>query len=127
MPKVTFTQEDVLQKTKLDAGWYPMKAVEIVEAVAKDKVSTNWVTKFVISEGPMAGVPIRHWFNEKAMGRVMDFLACFTGGKIDTGKEYELDQSLNRPILGFASFNSEMGFNTIQDFKPAPAATQTAA
>jgi len=118
MPKIKFTKEDVLQRNQLDASWYKVAAKEVVEETAKDGVSTNWVTKFVILEGPQAGVPIRHWFNEKAMGRVVDYVKCFTAGKVDLEKEYELEDTVDRPVLAYCHYDQKMKFNVIDDFRP---------
>lgn len=124
MPKVTFSREDVLQRTQLDAGWYPIAAKEINETIAKDKVSTNYVTDFIVLEGPMAGVPVRHWFTEKAVGRIVDYVKCFLppGAELETGKQYELEETLDRPVMGYISYDATMKFNKIEDFRAMKAA-----
>lgn len=123
MPKVSFTKEDVLQRNQLDVGWYKVVAKEVNQETAKDGVSTNWVTKFIVVGGPSDGVPMRHWFNEKAMGRVVDYVKCFiTETDIEMGKEYELDDTIDRPVMAYCYYDQKMKFNVIEDFRPIKAA-----
>ena len=119
MPEVSFTKEDLLQRKQLKAGWRKLKVKSVTEAPGKnDPDSITWPTVFVIEEGEDAGVPIQHWFTEKQMGRLSEFVLCFTGGQVDPGKKYSLDSLVGRSVLGYAEYDIKTGFNTIKDFKP---------
>lgn len=116
MPKISFTKSDLLERKNLKAAWYKAKVVAIKEELAKDKESTNYVTQFVVSEGENVGVPIRHWFSEKAMGRIVDFVKCF--GDVKEGQDIELQEFVNREVMVFAAFDPEFKWNKIDDFRP---------
>lgn len=120
MPQVTFSKEDLLERKQLSAGWRKLKVKELEEAKGKsDPSSTTWPTVFVIEEGPDAGVPIRHWFTEKQMGRLSEFVACLLpSGQVEPGKTFELSQAVGRSVMGYCVFDMQSKFNTIQDFKP---------
>ena len=122
MPRVSFTQEDLKQRKQLSPSWYRVVLKVVNEETAKDGMSTNWVCKFVITEAndPSAvGTPVRHWFNEKAMGRVIDFVRCFINGEVEEGQGYELSDCIDRPVLAFIKYDPERKFNTIEDFRKA--------
>jgi hypothetical protein len=118
MPKIRFTKEDILQKTQLPPNWYKVVCKEVNQETAKDGQSTNWVCKFqVLEPASAAGVPVKHWFNEKAMGRIVDYITCFTSQGVDTEKEYELNDTIDRPVLAYIHYDAERKFNSIDDFK----------
>lgn len=121
MPSVTFTKEDLLERKQLAAGWRKLLVKEVSEKPgSSDPTSTTWPVKFVIDDGPDIGVPINHWFSEKAMGRLSEFVKCFTGnGQVEPGKAFELSQTQGRHVMGYCQYDLKTGFNTIQDFKPA--------
>lgn len=120
MPEVRFTREDLNQRKQLSPNWYKVILMEVKEETAKDGQSTNWVCKFIVTESnnPDAiGTPVRHWFNEKAMGRVIDFITCFISGDIEEGRAYDLSDAIDRPVLAFIKYDPERKFNTIEDFR----------
>lgn len=122
MPTIRFTREDINQRKQLSANWYKVVLKEVNEETAKDGQSINWVCKFVVTEAKdpdLVGTPIRHWFNEKAMGRVLDYVKCFLGGDIEEGVGYELTDTIDRPILAYIKYDPERKFNTIEDFRKA--------
>jgi hypothetical protein len=55
------------------------------------------------------------------MGRLADFIRCFTGGNVDAGKKYKLEDTVGRSVMGYAEYDVATGFNVIKDFKPAGA------
>lgn len=120
MPKVTFTQEDLLERKQLEAGWRKLKVKSIEEGPGRnDPTSIVWSCVFTVADGADAGVPIRHWFSEKAMGRVVDYVKCFIeGGKVEAGKAYDLKTTESREVQGYCQFDMTQGFNTIKDFRP---------
>jgi hypothetical protein len=125
MPEVKFTKENLLERTQLSPGWRLLKVKEMEEGPGKsDPTSTVWSYIFIVHAGPEVGVPIRHWFSEKAMGRLVDFVKCFTGGKVEEGKSYDLNSTVNRLVEGYVQYDLQQGFNVIKDFRPAPASAQ---
>ncbi len=123
MPKVTFSKEDLLGGKQLTAGWRKLKVKEITEAPGKkDPTSTTWPCVFVVEEGPDIGVPIKHWFSEKQMERLSNFIVCFlppaANGQIEPGKEIELSQTVGKSVMGYCAYDVATRFNSIQDFKP---------
>ena len=126
MPKIRFSEEDLLERNQLSAGWRKLKVKSVSEGVGKkDPTSTVWECVFVVSDGSKDnGTPIRHWFSEKAMGRVVDFIKAFTGGKAEKDKEYELDDTVGREVMGYCKYDVDQKWNTIEDFKPVQVAAQ---
>ena len=120
MPDITFTQENLLERTQLTAGWRELKIKSVDEGPGKkDPTATVWEVVFVVDDGKDLGTPIRHWFSEKAMGRIVDFVKCFTGGKVEAGKKYNLDSTVGRSVQGYCQYDMSQGFNVIKDFKPS--------
>jgi hypothetical protein len=120
MPKVTFTKENLLERTQLTAGWRKLKVKSVDEGPGKsDPTSTVWETVFIVDDGKDLGVPIRHWFSEKQMGRVAEFLRCFTGGQIEEGKVYEMNDAVGRAVDGYCRYHPDQKWNVIDDFRPS--------
>lgn len=131
MPGVKFTKEDVMSSKRIPPAWYKLLVKEFTEAKSKDGLSTNFVGQFAIDEGPLTSTPIRLYFNEQMMGRVMDFVRCFTKTQSDEelSKATEghdvidvLQQTVGRHVDGFARYDPERKWNTIDDFRARPAA-----
>jgi len=80
----------------------------------------------VVDEGDDLGVPVNHWFTEKQMGRLAEFIKCFTGGQVNTEKAYKLEETVGRHVLGYVEYDIKSGFNTIKDFKPVQQAAKGA-
>jgi hypothetical protein len=119
MPAVSFTKENLLERKQLKAGWRKLKVKSISEGPGKsDPDSTVYPVVLVIDDGEDLGTPVNHWFTEKQMGRLSEFVACFTGGVVDPNKEYSLDSIVGRHIMGYCEFDIKTGFNVIKDFKP---------
>jgi len=119
MPTVTFSEQDLLERNQLPAGWYKMKVESVDEGLGKkDPTSIVWEIKFIITDEKQTNTPIRHWLSEKARGRVVDFVRCFTGGEVEKEKKYELSETIGREILGYTLYDPNQGFNVIKDFKP---------
>lgn len=129
MPKVRFTKENLLERKQLKAGWRILKVKSIDEKPGvADPESTTYPTQFVVQEGEDAGVPINVWFSEKSMGRLSEFLQCFTGGSVDVDKDYEMSSIVGRLVQGYCEYEIKTGFNVIRDFRPhAQAAGQKGA
>src|SRR5207237_9954725 len=68
MPRIKFSQEDLMSSIQLEPAWYKLKVKSIIEEAAKDGDSMNWVVDFVISDGPMVGTAIRTYLNEHGPG-----------------------------------------------------------
>src|SRR5258708_22794821 len=118
MPGLRFTKEDTLARNQLPTTWYKFNIKAYKQDTAKDGESINHVVDFVVADGAQQGTPVRHWFSEKAMGRIVDFFKVFTGGKVDVGKEYNFEDVVGKQILGYAGWDVKMNFNKIEDFKP---------
>lgn len=123
MPEVKFTQEDLLERTQLNPGWYPLICKSVDEGPGKnDPSSIVYTCVFVVDEGPAKGVPIRHWFSEKAMGRIVDYIKCFLpGGKVEAGKVYDLAQTVGLKVEGYCQYDLAQGYNTIKDWRQSKA------
>jgi len=120
MPEVSFTKENLLERKQLKAGWRILKVKSVSEKPGvNDPESTTWPTVFIVEEGEDAGVPVNHWFTEKQMGRLAEFIKCFTAGQVDTNKKYKLEDTVNRLVKGYVEYDIKTGFNTIRDFQPA--------
>jgi hypothetical protein len=121
MPSVSFTKENLLERKQLKAGWRKLKVKSIKEGPGKsDPDSIVWATVFVVDEGDDLGVPVQHWFTEKQMGRLAEFIKCFIpNGVIQEGKDYPLDETIGRHVLGYVEYDIQTNFNTIKDFRPA--------
>jgi hypothetical protein len=121
MPKIKFTKEDLLSRNQLAPGWRKLKCKSIEEGPGKkDPTSTVWECMFIISEGKEMGQPIRHWFSEKAMDRLVDYVKGFT--KAEENKEYELNDTVGREIMGYCLYDDTQGWNVIKDWKPVQTA-----
>ena len=120
MPEITFTKEDLLSRKQLKAGWRKMKVKSTSEAKGKsDPDSITYPCVLVVEEGEDAGVPVNHWFTEKQLGRLAEFLKCFIpNGEVVAGKTYKLEDTVGRPVMGYVEYDIKSGFNTIKDFKP---------
>ena len=120
MPEVKFTQEDLLERTQLSPGWRVLICKSIEEGPGKtDPTSIVYTCVFVVDDGKEVGVPIRHWFSEKAMGRIVDYVKCFlAGGKAEAGKVYELDQTVGKRVEGYCQYDMNQGYNVIKDWRP---------
>ena len=126
MPEIQFTKENLLERKQLKAGWRKLKVKSVDEAKGKnDPESIVWPIVFIVDEGEDAGVPVNHWFSEKAMGRLVDFIRCFTGGNVDAGKTYKLEDTVGRHVRGYCEYDVKQGWNVIRDFQPATEAKKT--
>lgn len=119
MPEIKFTQEDLLERTQLPPGWQTLICKSIDEGPGKtDPSSIVYSCVFVVDGGAANGVPIRHWFSEKAMGRIVDYIKCFVT-KVEVGKVYELSQTIGLKVGGYCQYDLAQGYNVIKDWKPA--------
>lgn len=117
MPEVSFTKENLLERNQLSAGWRRLKVKEVNEGPGKsDPTSTVYPITFIVEEGPDSGTPINHWFTEKQMGRMSDFIKCFVD-KVEIGKKYELSSTVGRSVMGYCQYDTGTGFNVIKDFQ----------
>lgn len=121
MPEVKFTQEDLLERTQLQPTWYTVVCKSVEEGPGKnDPSSIVYACVFIVEDGPAKGVPVRHWFSEKAMGRVVDYIRAFMpGGKVEPGKVYDLDQTIGLKVGAYIQYDPVQGYNTIKDWRPA--------
>jgi hypothetical protein len=120
VPEIQFTHENLLERKQLKAGWRKLKVKSVSEGPGKnDPESIVWPVVFIIDEGEDLGVPVNHWFTEKQMGRLAEFIRCFTGGDVDVNKKYKLEDVIGRLIQGYVEYDIKTGFNSIKDFKPA--------
>src|SRR6266436_5839396 len=117
MPGITFTKEDLSASNKLDAGWYKLNIIDIVEGPGgKDPSSTTWTCKFVVVDGPKEGTPITHWFSSKMQDRAAVFIRCFTKDPVP-GKVYPIEETKGKQVLGYCTWDLANNRNTIMDFK----------
>lgn len=126
MPEIKFTQEDLLERTQLAPGWRSLICKSVDEGPGKtDPSSIVYSCVFVVDGGPENGVPIRHWFSEKAMGRIVDYVRCFVS-KVEAGKVYDLNQTVGLKVDGYCQYDVVQGYNTIKDWRQNKAAAKSA-
>ena len=117
MPGITFSQEDIASTNKLDAAWYKLNVKSIVAGPGKkDPTSTTWTCEFVVAEGPAVNTPIPCWFSDKMMKNIINYMSCFVA-KIEPGKEYPIESTVGKTIIGWCRWNMEQKSNEIIDFK----------
>ena len=120
MPEVTFTKENFLEKTKIDAGWYKLTVKEITEKPGtKDPTSTTYPTHFTVKEGKFAGVPCRKYFTEKMMGDFLEFLQCFSAQPLTPGQKVDYELSTGKDVQGYCVYNTDMNWNDVTAFRRA--------
>ena len=118
MPEIQFTKENLLERKQLKSGWRELKVKSVSEGPGKnDPDSTVWPIIFIIDDGEDLGVPVNHWFTEKQMGRLSEFIACFTNGQVDVNKKYKLEDTIGRNIQGYVEYDIKTGFNSIKGFQ----------
>lgn len=79
--KLNITPDDVKRNKLIKPGWFNFRITEVKEEPAADKQSVNIVIDLEGLEGDSLGVPVRHWFNEKAPGFAIPFVKA-TGGRV---------------------------------------------
>lgn len=122
MPAIKFSKEEVLSAGKLDAGWYKLKIVNVIEKTAKDGESLNWEVSFQVSEGPNAGVTFKDWQSEKPMGmkKRIEMIKALAGGKIEVGKDYgDLETLIGKEVMGYCTYDPDFKANKVDDFRTA--------
>ena len=119
MPKVSFTKENLLETNQLEAGWriLDVKSISNWKKGVNDPTSLTIEALFVVAEGNGAGTPVKHWFSEKQMGRLSNYVKCFVA-KLEPGKELDLGETVGRKVQGYCEYDIKSGFNTIKDFRP---------
>lgn len=134
MPRLSFSESDILATTQLEGGWYTLevKAISDWTKGSRDPESNNLIGDFVVQGPKKAGVPVRHWFSEKNLGTSRDmlvpYLSCFTpDGKIAQGTEYDPVDTVGRKVDAYISWNAEMKMNSIQEFRRFKGAAAPAA
>lgn len=121
MPGVTFTKENMLERERLEPNWYDLDVLGFEEKTSKGGDSVNFIGSFKVASGPKAGTPIRLYFNEKAMGRIVDYMQAHGAKEADMVGKAVLDvlqRTVGRKIKGFCKFDPEFKWNTIEDFQP---------
>lgn len=121
MPKVRFSDSDLLASNQLDANWYKLtvKGLSEWKPGKSDPTSNVIEADFVVKEGPKAGTPLKHWFSEKSIGTSFDSMAPFVKSftDVNAGKDYELSDVIGRDLLGYVVYNSERKANEIREFR----------
>lgn len=120
MPNVSFTKENLLERKQLKAGWRTLRVKSVEEDTGKnDPDSITYPTMFIVVGGEDDGVPVKHWFTEKQMGRIAEFIKCFVSGHVEEGKNYALESTVGKMVDGYVEYDIKTGFNSIKDFKPS--------
>jgi hypothetical protein len=106
MPKIQFTERDLLRGKIVEPAWYVVNINNVGEAPSKDGGSTNYPVEGVVvknadtGDETFAGVPLDWNFNSKAIGFAAGYLASF-GADPQVGKRYELADTVGRDIEVF--------------------------
>lgn len=124
MPNVKFTREDFQGKTPIVPGWYTLMVGEFTERPSKDGDSTNFWGEFKITQdGQFQGTPLRHCFNEKALGfagGAVDYMTCFTADpeKLEGAEVIDaLMMTTGREVQGYCEWDPDFSRNQIRDWR----------
>ena len=124
MPSVKFHRDDFMGKTPITPGWYKLAVGEFTAKEAKDGDSTNFWGEFkIVSDGPFTGAPIRHCFNEKALGfagGAVDYMACFTKEPEKLEEQEVIDvlkMTTGREVQGYIEWNPTFRRNQVNDWR----------
>lgn len=114
---ISFTKEDLLKSTQLQAAWYRFKVTDIAAKAGKsDPTSTTYHVQCKVASGNSAGVPVTLYLSEKQMDKVAAFIQCFVE-RIEPGASYDLEIAKDREFEGYAAFDDKMNWNSINDFR----------
>jgi hypothetical protein len=118
MPDVTFTQEDIVSSVAMEAGWQPIALKDVSEGPGtKDPSSTTWRCEFVVMDGPYKGATILHYFSNKMMKNVINYIACFVAKPV-AGQSYPLEGTKDKLVQGYCQHDISFNNNKIVSFKP---------
>lgn len=121
MPSFTFSDSDIAQNNPLEATWYPLKVVAINSAPGKkDPSGTTTTIDFVVADGgPGEKTPIRHYLTDKMLSGVIAYVRAFVPtGKVEPGKAYNVDDTLNKMVMGYCTWDKDFKSNKVLDLKP---------
>lgn len=92
MPRITVTPEDLKRSQILEPDWYPCEVVGYEYSRTKDEKSMNHIYTFkVVHPEDAAGVQLKVWFSEKALGMMREFYEAISGVKVDPKKGFTID------------------------------------
>jgi len=100
MPKVTFSQGDILRAKLLPPGWYPMVVTKYTLEQAGTDGSDLHVYEVKVDGGAFDKVPLRFQVSEKALGMGIEFLEC-SGQQIQPGVQIEMEQPVGKKLDGY--------------------------
>lgn len=120
MPGFTFTDEDLSRNNPLEATWYPLKVVSVTSGPGKkDSSSTTWTIDMVVSSGPGAKTPVRHYLSDKMPSSAIQYIRSFIpDGKVVAGKEYPIEATHGKETMGYCTWDADFKTNKALDFKP---------
>lgn len=98
MPRVNVTPEDLKKSQIVEPEWFPAEVTAYEYAKSKDEKSFNHIYDFKLLAPPdNAGVVIKVWFNEKALGgnEYVQFHEAITGQKVDRKKGFSVEDPNN--------------------------------
>ncbi len=114
---VTFTKEDLLKSTNLQAAWYRFRVKEITKKPGtSDPTSFTYHIMSVICAGTSNGVPVTIYISEKQPDKLSSFLKAFIE-RIEPGVSYEVDMAKDKEFEGYALYDDKMRWNTIESFR----------
>lgn len=95
MPRLTVTPDDLKKNQILEIDWYDAEVASYSYEKSKDEKSFNNIFEFKIT-GPNpdhAGVKIKVWFNEKALGsrEFVEFFKALSGKEVDRKAGFTMD------------------------------------
>jgi hypothetical protein len=118
MPDVSFTPEDIVSSQEMPAGFYPVALEDVTEGPGqKDPRSTTWACEFKVVDGPFTEAVIQHWFSNKMMKNVINFVRCFVKN-LEPGKSYPLEETKGKPVMAYVKYDMDRNANVIVSFKP---------
>lgn len=132
--RMNITPADVKRSKIIQPGWYPFLITDIKEEPSADKKSVNVVLDLEGKEGDAEGVPVKHWFSEKAPGFAIPFVRA-TGGRVTEEEgidpNYDFAAQRGKVVMGHVITSrgkdgTQPPRNSIDDWAPVGASEAAA-
>lgn len=98
---ITIGREDILRGKIVDPGWHTCVVKDVNEDLSKAGDSTNYIVDLTVQDGKFAGVPMKKYFSEKAVGFMTNYFKAF-------GVQ-GLDGKAERVVITPEMFNATIG------------------
>ncbi len=129
MPIIEFSEEDILSGVIVEPAWYHVKVTSVGEKDSKKGDSINYPVEATIlhnadnGDEKFKGVPLneRNWqFNSKIPAFIVDFIKAITGGDVEAGKRFELNDAVGRELdifVGNSTYEGRVKNNVTHQYR----------